>query len=289
MIIIYVRREEFLPYEVQKMKSIVDENNRMKFALISGCIILGMSIFVAYISFNILGSSAEASLKNWKFGGAFAGFIFTASLLTSIIFQIYNHLTTDRTTKFQEKILELQSKLIKGAPCPEGYEIDIDEKHKLVFARPEDWLPKGGILYQYKGQKTFADFAVHYKSEKDLSDQFKFDSGNVDFDALYMRMANLETLKEGITKGTPGAILENESLINETILVDELKSLKFIFSYTLSIPDLGFIKAKIRQLGVITYVPRLKAVYAFAFTDIEQNFLKSSEVFNNVIKSIRFL
>ncbi|MCX9026229.1 MAG: hypothetical protein OIN85_09070 [Candidatus Methanoperedens sp.] len=276
------------------MNSVVDENNKMKFALISGCIIFGMSIFVAYIFFSILESSAEANLQHWKLGGAFAGFVFTASLLTSITFQVYKHLTTDSIAKFHEQIQELQSKLIRGAPCPQGYEIDVDEKHKLVFSRPEKWLPKGGLLYQYIGQDKIANFNVVYQSEKDLSDLYdrlnlpKFDSANVDIDAIYDTGSNTEAIKAGIVAASRG-VVENESLTKEFILVDDLKSLKLIFSYEYSNQDKGIDKRRIRQSGVFTYVPKLKALYLFTFTDNEENYLKSSEVFNNVIRSIRFL
>jgi hypothetical protein len=57
----------------------MDNKNRMLFAIISGLVIIIISIIIAYISFSILESSAEANLKNWKFGGAFAAFVFTAS------------------------------------------------------------------------------------------------------------------------------------------------------------------------------------------------------------------
>lgn len=273
---------------------IMDEKNIMIFALISGVIILGASISVAYISFNILESSAEASLQNWKLGGAFAGFVFTASLLTSIIFQFYKQMTTDRIATYREQIQELQTKIIKGAPCPQGFTIEIDEKHKFVFIRPQKWLPLNGVLYQYYEKRTsdifFANFNVIYQSEEDLSNIYeplklgKFDPSNVDIDKLYdsILVSNITLLK------TLLPICENESLSKEFILVDDIKSLKWIFTYTVLQPN-GKDKIILCQSGVYTYVSRLNALYEFTFSDNKENYLKSSEVFNTVVRSIRFL
>lgn len=122
----------------------MDSRWKMVFSLISGTIIVLVSVFVAYVCFNLLESSAVADLKGWKLGGAFAGFVFTFSILTSATFQFYKHITADQTEKYRQQIQELQLKLIKGAPCPPGYEIDLDERHRLVFARPNGGHPAEG-------------------------------------------------------------------------------------------------------------------------------------------------
>ncbi len=250
-----------------------------------------MSIIVAYVFFSILESSAQATLQNWKLGGAFAGFVFTASLLTSITFQVYKHMTTDRIDTFREQIQELQSKLIRGAPRPQGYVIDIDERHKLVFSRPEKWLPKEGLLYQYISNKKLefkANFNVIYTSETDLCDLFdqlklgKFDSVNVDLEKLY------DIFAQGNIRGLEPFQAENVSETKEFILVDDIKSLKQIISYTLPNP-IGTDIKNLCAAAIYSYVPRLKALYQFTFSDSKENFLESSEVFNNVIRSIRFL
>src|SRR5271157_516003 len=273
----------------------MDEKNRMIFALVSGVITLAVSITVAYIAFKILGSSAEASLQNWKLGGAFAGFVFTASLLTSITFQFYKQLTVDQIGKYREQIQELQAKLIKGAPRPQGYTIDIDERHKLVFARPRDWLPKEGLLYQYVEKKPLgvfpANFNVVFQRDEDIADtyeQFKlgtFDAANVDIERLYEDMTNfsVDILKSSLPS------FENLSLSKEFILVDDIKSLKWIISYTTVHPNQEEKKIRFCQSAIYIYAPRLGGLYNFNFTDIEEHYLKASEVLNNVIRSIRFL
>lgn len=269
----------------------MDNKNRMIFAIISGLVIFAISIIIAYISFSILESSAEADLKEWKFGGAFAAFVFTATLLTSIIFQFYKQMTTDRIKEYQQLIQELQSKLVKGAPCPPNYVIDLDEKHKVVFSRPGDWHPKGGVLYQYyKKDPTgifHTNFNVVYYDRNDLSDLYQvlnmghFNIAQIDVDKLY------EAYSEAEAKSVRTAFnAEDENVTKEYIFIDTIKSIKFIMTYTCNVNNT---KLRLCQTGVSTYVPRLSALFSFVFSDREETYIKSSEIFNNVITSIRFL
>lgn len=269
----------------------MDDNKRMTFALISGVIVISVSIFIAYISFNILDSSAEASLQNWKFGGAFASFVFTSSLLTSIIFQFYKQMTTDRIETYRQQIQELQTKLIKGASCPPGYKIDLDEMHKLVFARPGEWLPLNGILYQYYS-KTPTDgfstnFNIVYNSKEDIAFYYKyknigtFEPASVEVEKLYENYVTdgIETVRQNFG-------VENSTFSQEYIFVDGIKSLKYIHLYTFQPEEK---KIQMCQSGIVTYIPRLQAVFIFTFSDLEKNYTESSEIFNTVISSIRFL
>ena len=59
-------------------------------------------------------------------------------------------------------------------------------------------------------------------------------------------------------------------------------SMKLTITYTTN-------KKRLCQTGVTTYVPRLNALFSFTFSALEETYTKSSEVFNNVITSIRFL
>src|SRR5271169_1662071 len=106
--------------------------------------IVGLSLLVAFVTFGLLKSSAQADIRGYKLGGAIAAFAFTAGLLTSAFFNVYRLLTADQLKEYAKRIEELQAKLIRGAPCPAGYTIDLDEKHKFVFARPGNWQPKEG-------------------------------------------------------------------------------------------------------------------------------------------------
>ncbi|MBU1043170.1 MAG: hypothetical protein KJ915_02075 [Candidatus Omnitrophica bacterium] len=269
----------------------MDSKNRMTFAIISGFCILIVSIIIAYICFSILDSSAEATLKNWKLGGAFAAFVFTASMLTSIIFQIYKQMTSDKIEEYRQQIQELQNKLIKGAICPPDYVIDLDERHKIVFSRPSDWDPKGGVLYQYIKKDPLnifhTNFNVVYFAKNDLTDLYSnlnlgaFDASQINIEKLYGAYSEAEAANLKV-----GCNAENVTLTKEYIFVDNGKSMKFIMTSTCKPNDK---KIKLCQTGVITYVPRLKALFSFMFSSSANTYTESSEIFNNVITSIRFL
>lgn len=271
----------------------MDSRWKMVFSLISGTIIVLVSVFVAYVCFNLLESSAVADLKGWKLGGAFAGFVFTFSILTSATFQFYKHITADQTEKYRQQIQELQLKLIKGAPCPPGYEIDLDERHRLVFARPNGWTPSGGFLFQYvnnvEGDILNANFNVVYHSIDDLITMYKgwglgkFDPDHVDLDLLYKKI--IDTTIDFVRMNFPA--YEEGTISNETVSLDSYKSIKSTHLYSYTPPERT--KIRMSQACIFTYVPRMKALYQFTFSDNEEDYLKSSEIFNTVVSSIRFL
>jgi hypothetical protein len=272
------------------MKGFADKG--MTFALISGIVIFAVSTIVAAIFFGILESSAEATLQNWKLGGAIAGFAFSAILLTSITFQFYKQVTANDVNKYRDQVIELQSKLIRGAPCPDNYVVEVDERHKLVLSRPEAWLPKEGILYQYvekkPGDAMPANFNVVYQNKNDLADMYKqlnlgpFNADKINSENLYEAIINASV----VFTQAMFADYSKGNITKEFIFVDELKSMKVTHSYSGTI---GTAKVNMCQCSVFTYVPRIKAMFQFTFTDNSEDYLKSSEVFNNVISSIRFL
>ncbi len=290
-------------------------DNRMLFALVSGITIFAVSVLVGWIFFGILQSTAQVTVQNWSLGGAIAGFAFSAILLTSITFQFYKQVTADELSKYRDQIAELQSKLIRGAPTPPGHSIEVDEKHKLVFSRPERWLPRQGILYQFiekqveRQGETVANFVVSYQSKEDLKLFYKnleglkvtatnngklesfqlIDIKKTDVDKLYEDRLQGEVQLGLMTVQAQFGSYENVNLTKEFILVDGIKSLKAVLSYTIAADGSKKQKINLCQCFIFIYVPNLEALYSFTFTDSEEKYLNSSEVFNGIIASIRFL
>lgn len=269
---------------------------RFFFSIVSGIVILSVSLFVAFICFKLLASSAEGTLKGWKLGGAFAGFVFTASMLTSIVFQFYKQMTGEQVEEYRQLVQELQAKLIKGAPCPDGFTVDIDERHKLVFARPETWIPQGGLLYQYVNKcKTGhipANFNVVYLSDEDLKEYYPENPGikigASDLNELYKRVIDSQIT----ILGQSFPAYEHHNLTQEYTTVDAMKCVKYThqFSYSAAQPDNNApVKVSVCQTRLFSYVPRLKGLFVFTFSDDSHEYLTSSEVFNSVISSIRYI
>jgi hypothetical protein len=88
-----------------------------------------------------------------------------------------------------------------------------------------------------------------------------------------------ETALDKIAAKYPGA------MTREYVSIDGFKSVKYINTYPLPQDK----SVNVRQSGIMTFVPRMRALYAFTCTDDEKDYLASSEMFNTVISSIRFL
>lgn len=115
------------------------------FDLIVWIFIFAAGLFAAYVTFGILQSQAEGKFQNYSVGGAIAGALISWSLLTTLYLQIRSSSTELRDLRNRAE--ELQHKLIRGAPRPLGFEIEVEERQRIVLARPKEWQPKGGTIF----------------------------------------------------------------------------------------------------------------------------------------------
>jgi|GEM_PF-5938943 hypothetical protein len=116
--------------------------------LLATLLIAGMGLFTAYVCFGILDSQADAKIHNYSVQGAIAGALISTSLLASG----YLHLrkSSDELDKLRKRNEELQQKIIRGAPHPPGFETEVDERQRIVLARPWDWQPRGGVIFDFQ-------------------------------------------------------------------------------------------------------------------------------------------
>jgi hypothetical protein len=271
----------------------------MLFAIIAGVTIFAVSIIVGYLFFSVMESSAEATLQNFKLGGAIAGFAFSAILLTSITFQFYKQVSQDEVADLRNQVLELQSKLLRGVNPPEGYSVEIDERHKLVFSRPQGWLPKEGVLFNYE-DGSGSNFNVTYQSADNIVEFYQkagllginvsggFDFKNPDTEKLYEDYLSLLTQVALQVAASMGEV-SSENCTKEYVVVDDIRSMKAILTYTLRNREDEKKVICGCQCFVLTYVPALGALFYFIFSDRAERYLRTSEAFNNVLLSVRFL
>ncbi|MCH8903912.1 MAG: hypothetical protein IIA45_08370 [Bacteroidetes bacterium] len=114
-------------------------------------VIAAVGLITAYICFGVLESQAEGRYHEYSVGGAIAGALVSWSFLGGFYRQMRRSSGEyERVVKRNE---ELQQKLMRGAPKPQGFEIEIDERKNIVLARPEEWEPKGGNIFDLELSK----------------------------------------------------------------------------------------------------------------------------------------
>lgn len=118
-----------------------------------------IGLLTAYVCFGVLQSEATGEYQQYSVGGAIAGALASVGLLSTIYLRIrassgelhqLSQTYQGKLAKLTEHNQELQQKLIRGAPRPPGFEIEVSERQRIVLARPKDWRPRGGIIFEYE-------------------------------------------------------------------------------------------------------------------------------------------
>jgi len=119
--------------------------------LIALAVIVLLGLFTAYVTFGILQSQASTAVKNYSLSGAVAG----ALISMSMFFSVYRGFrkSSGEVEKLRDRIQELSQKVIRGAPCPRAFEIEVDERQRIVLAKPQKWEPRGGTIFDFELSK----------------------------------------------------------------------------------------------------------------------------------------
>jgi len=115
------------------------------FDLVVWLFIAAVGLVTAYVCFGILSSEASGRFQQYSVGGALAGAVVSWSLLTSVYLQLRG--SSKELEDLRNRTEELQNKLIRGAPRPQGFDTEVDERQRIVLARPRNWQPKGGTVF----------------------------------------------------------------------------------------------------------------------------------------------
>jgi hypothetical protein len=108
--------------------------------------IFAAGLGAAYVCFGVLKSDATGKLAEYSVGGAIAGALVSWGVLTSVYLQLRG--SSGELHEARERAKQLEHKLIRGAPRPRGFEIEVDERQRIVLARPKDWQAKGGTIFE---------------------------------------------------------------------------------------------------------------------------------------------
>lgn len=116
--------------------------------LVATVVIAAVGLAVAFVTFGVLRSSTKGNVGGYEVGGAIAGFLVTTATLGS--FYLQQRKASGELSSLRAKNLELAQKLIRSVPRPEDWEIEIDERQRVVLARPRQWHPRGGVIFTFQ-------------------------------------------------------------------------------------------------------------------------------------------
>lgn len=150
------------------------------FDLIAVVVIAAVGLFIAYVTFGILDSQADAKIKSYSVSGAIAGALISISLLASVYMQLRK--SSIEVHELRSRNKQLESKVIRGAPKPKDFEIEVAEPQHLVLARPRTWEPKGGVIFNFEkpesdmkeGDIFPAQFTVSFTPTDDPPNRSKY-------------------------------------------------------------------------------------------------------------------
>lgn len=132
------------------------------FDLVVWLFIAAVGLVAAYVCFGILSSEATGQFHQYSVGGAIAGALVSWGVLTSVYLQLRG--SSNELQELRNRTEQLQNKVIRGAPRPQGFDTEVDERQRIVLARPKDWQPKGGTIFELE-QKMKPDdsFAAAFR------------------------------------------------------------------------------------------------------------------------------
>ena len=127
--------------------------------------ISAVGLVTAYVCFGLLSSQASGKFQQYSVGGAIAGAIVSWAVFTSVYLQIRG--SSRELQELRDRTNELQNKLIRSAPRPQGFDTEVDERQRIVLARPKERQPKGGTIFELElsdeGMKSGDAFAATFR------------------------------------------------------------------------------------------------------------------------------
>jgi len=278
--------------------------------LIAVIVIALLGLFTAYVTFGILESTTEGKIGLYSVSGAIAGALVTSSLLASIYLQFRK--SSDEVQTLHRRIEELQYRVMRGAPRPEGFETEVDERHRLVLARPENWASKGGLLYDLCDHDVTAQtidifpsqFRVYYHplEGSDAESYYSKVIEEWDTDPVILKPVSeyimvggeegpIKTLKLSSRQYVRFELTEKHPVSGRTewswwpVTEEE-------FNEPPKDPDDANLKIhyfEIVRMYVCCYHPGAKGIFSFGFVDDADDFLEASATFNRILGSVRYL
>jgi hypothetical protein len=161
-------------------------------------VIAALGVGTAALCFGLLESEAEVG-AGYSVGGALAGALISWSALGALYSQLRRSSGELEGLRDENRVLE--QKLIRGSPKPPGYDAEIDERQRLVLARPREWKHRGGTIFDFEAPSEGADghdifparFQASYTPVSELAADGLPESPDEYYVAIADRLANDES------------------------------------------------------------------------------------------------
>lgn len=181
--------------------------------------IAAVGLISAYVTFGILQSTASGTSQGIVVGGAIAGAIVSWAVLTSVFLQVRT--SSGELERLRRKVEELQQKVIRGAPHPSGFDIEVAERHRIVLARPREWEPRGGTILDLGEQLNFEEPLEKFPSVFTCN-SYPLREGDPKFEDRYAEEISFAEAAQG-DGSVQGFTYERLALGGEAAHIDSIK------------------------------------------------------------------
>jgi hypothetical protein len=123
--------------------------------MIALVVIAAVGLLTAFVTFGVLKSQGTATGTDYSLQGSIVGALVAVGAFTSTYLQIRKSSGTLEELRRVNK--ELHRKLLKGAPCPPGFEQEVSENQDIVFARPGNWTTAEGDVFKFEAPTAEGD------------------------------------------------------------------------------------------------------------------------------------
>lgn len=240
--------------------SIITYSSLRKNPLLVVVVITILSIFVAYVCFNILQSSAQVENELMSIGGGIAGFFVCFHLTKNLYLKLGGGSSVD------DRITVLVEDHLEGFKVPEGFKKEVSTDFKFGIAYPKEWV------FSRLPQMTV------YGKGMDLENDVGFNI--VIEDVSDADITNRDEFYESALQSA--AILTNAEIIfSEIGIISNLRAIK----WRLDTKMRGEIEMTSYQVGLLD--ERMNRLYILTFTTIPENFDRDRAIFDNIANTFR--
>ncbi len=286
-----------------------------------------VSLGVAVVTFGVLDSTGSSDNGITSIGGAIVGFALAFGGLSTLFRSLERANHDDRTRILEREVAELSQKLLRGAPRPPGYSVELLEHHRLVLARPTGFESKGGVILDIQEPDGVDEkrptqvldaiparlFVNYIPGPRSMTpDDYYRDYVERTKDNHVFDVMGIERTIIGSDPGTCDALrVTTRRRARVTLRVDPIsgrlnRSMDVLPRHEWDAVDVGPCTVEVptgdltttfkhqvvvpyRQSVVVCFNTELERVFFVGFEDDETHFVDHVEAFHQCLRSLRFL